>query len=348
MGSWKKNSKAFILVLTWLGTAACTEVQFAPANLSVIQQGPIDEGNKRTESFFFNEDRPPSKVDVLFVVDNSGSMQDEQQKLSTALSSFVDSLSGLDWQVAITTTDISGGKYSTNGQIVTMEGLSTKVLSQKIPNYEQVFLDTVLAHGTPANCVNDPKDCASGDEQPLEATRLAVGLRNSDNYGFFRANSDFISITLSDEDEMSRGGGGATTPETLISTVNSAWGLTKLFSGYGIIIRPTDTSCLNDQTATGGRVGSFVQRLADLTNAVTGSICDQDYGPALATIGQRVRKFATSVSLSDVPIPGSVQVILTPSHPNITWIVVGQTVRLSDLPTKGTRVDITYERSTGP
>ncbi len=342
MGSGKNMTKLAISMLACLSAAACTEVSFEPAPVkNFSQQGPLDDGVNRTEFFVFNEDRPPSKVDVLFVVDNWGSMADEQKKLSTALSSVVETLEGLDWQVAITTTDISGGKYSTNGKIVQMVGTSAKDLNQSVPNYEQVFIDTIVANGTPADCTGG---CPSGTEQPLQATRLAVDKRNTDNHGFFRANSDFVVISLSDEDEMSNAPKAATTPEQLINSVNAAWGMTKLFSGYGIIIRPGDASCLSQQSKSGGVYGTYVQKLADLTSAMTGSICDNDYGPALANIGKGVRKFATSIVLSAVPVPGTLQVTMTPPHPAITWVLYGQTVRLSDIPAKGTRVDVTYER----
>ncbi|MGE0763870.1 MAG: hypothetical protein AB7N80_11380 [Bdellovibrionales bacterium] len=345
MGTWKVTNKILGLILIGLSGVACSEVAFTPAPIEQAQQGPIDNGNERTDTFYFNAERPPSKVDVLFIVDNSGSMAEEQARLSTALSSFVDTLADLDWQIGITTTDLSGGAQSTNGDVVTMVGTGVKVLNKRVPNYEQVFLDTVLAHGTTPECAQNNTNCASGDEQALGAARLAVTKRNTTNYGFFRANSDFIAIALTDEDERSNGGNGATTPTQLISTVNSAWGLTKLFSGYGIIVRPGDTACINAQAASGGRPATFVQQLADMTDGVTGSICDTDYGPALANIGTRVRRYATSIMLSDVPVAGTVQVTLTPANPSITWIVVGQTVRLSDLPARGTRVDVTYERA---
>lgn len=55
-----------------------------------------------------------AKVDILFVDDKSGSMPDKQEKLSTRLTAFVGSLADVDWQLAITTTDTSNGKYGLN------------------------------------------------------------------------------------------------------------------------------------------------------------------------------------------------------------------------------------------
>lgn len=330
----------------WLG--ACSEVEFSPAPASngAFNQEPIDNGKMRTDFFDFNGDKPQTKVDVLFVVDNSGSMSDEQAKLSTALSSFVDSLSGVDWQVAITTTDLSGGAYSTNGHLVQMVGTGSRLLNRHVSNYENVFLNTILANGTP-NC--GQQNCASGNELPLEATRMVVTQRSSpENAGFFRDGADFVTIVLSDEDEGSDGSSPtAVRAEDIISVVNNIWQGQKDFSGYGIIIQPGDAACINAQTANGGRPGTFVQHMADITQGETGSICDTDYGPALASIGNRVKKYATTISLSTAPVPGTITVDIIPADPSLTWTVNGNTIRFSDLPKKGTRVQVTYERAGG-
>ena len=50
---------------------------------------------------------PPDGVDILFVIDNSGSMAAHQQRLSTAIPALVAPLeaAGLDLRIAVTTTD---------------------------------------------------------------------------------------------------------------------------------------------------------------------------------------------------------------------------------------------------
>jgi hypothetical protein len=46
-------------------------------------------------------------IDILFVIDNSGSMGEEQGQVSAAIGSMVDTLdlAGMDWRIAVTTTD---------------------------------------------------------------------------------------------------------------------------------------------------------------------------------------------------------------------------------------------------
>lgn len=338
--------KTFKVAIGLIGllSLGCSDVAFSPV---LRDDAPliIDTGKMRTEYFLFNENRPLSMVDVIFVVDNSGSMEEEQQKLAARLSSFVDSLAAVNWQIGITTTDLSGGPYSTNGLMVPMAGTNSQVLSRTTPNYEQVFINTVTAHGTPSGCMAT-RTCPSGDEQPLEAIRQVIAKRDTDNMGFFRPGADVVAIVLSDEDELSTGDLSLdpTTGEEVLDQAMAAWNGEKSLTGYGIIIRPSDDQCLLEQTPNGGHPGTFVQHLADITNGETGSICDSDYGPALASIGKRVLKKATSIFLSAMPVTGSVTVNFIPNDPTITWTVVGQTIKLSDLPLKGTRVVVTYER----
>jgi hypothetical protein len=53
------------------------------------------------------EDLCVEEVDILFVIDNSGSMGEEQQQLVAAIPSMVSALdlAGLDWRIGVTTTD---------------------------------------------------------------------------------------------------------------------------------------------------------------------------------------------------------------------------------------------------
>ena len=55
------------------------------------------------------EDMRPRKVDILFVVDNSGSMEQEQRNLATNFSNFINNIrqTAADFRIAIVTTDAS-------------------------------------------------------------------------------------------------------------------------------------------------------------------------------------------------------------------------------------------------
>src|SRR4051794_28884306 len=76
------------------------DVDGAPPEIDAPVAPPSDGNEQRCE-----------KIDVLFVIDNSGSMEQEQQNLIANFPQFIHVLdaSGLDYRVAVTTT---GRDYS--------------------------------------------------------------------------------------------------------------------------------------------------------------------------------------------------------------------------------------------
>ncbi len=64
----------------------------------------VIRSEEHTEVFTPAVDRG-RKLDILLVVDNSGSMLEEQENLAGKLDSLLEKVSGSDWQIAITTTD---------------------------------------------------------------------------------------------------------------------------------------------------------------------------------------------------------------------------------------------------
>src|SRR6476661_1030667 len=63
-----------------------------------------------------------SKIDVLWVVDNSGSMAPRQQNLARNFSSFIDvfTKNSINFRIAVTTTDIfkSAGEFRGNPSVI--------------------------------------------------------------------------------------------------------------------------------------------------------------------------------------------------------------------------------------
>src|SRR4051812_4792872 len=90
----------------WTG---CAQVNFEESQKDACKgfgQACIVEPNGST-NYDYTETVSKPKVDILFVDDNSKSMAPEQQKMSERFSTFIQSLAGVDWQIAITTTDIA-------------------------------------------------------------------------------------------------------------------------------------------------------------------------------------------------------------------------------------------------
>lgn len=328
---------AVICLAVW--ATACSEVSFAPDDPELAEFSQLPDGTIR-ENFGFNENDTRAKVDILFVVDNSASMAEEQAKLSTKLTSFIRSLARIDWQIGITTTDISTGPYGLRGSLAPLKGTNNaRFITKSTPNYEQVFANNVVRDEL-INCNEPTIPCPSADERPLEALSLAIGKRATDNAGFFRTDADFVTVVLSDEDEASNGS-GAISPSTVVSNFKAAFGK-KSMTGFGIIVKPGDSACYALQTQTGGTYGSVAAAFANLTGGVTGSICDEDYGPTLAGIGTRVRELVSSINLRKMPRPDTIQLKIKPFDPDLTWEIDGQTIRFNRPPKVGTTITVLY------
>lgn len=325
---------AIRLLSVLLFAAGCSQVEFDPSAEALQRKAVI------SESFTAGGDYSDKSVDVLVVVDNSSSMEEEQVKMSERLNSFVSSLNGVDWQIGITTTDISGGQFSTNGNLVNLDGASGYILTPKTTNYEEVFKNTITRDET-IDCVINGA-CPSTLEQPLAATILAVNKKDTDNRGFFREGSDLAVIVLSDEDEMSSAPIEATTPAEVKDSLTSNFP-EKNITVFGIITPVDDNPCQIEQAGTGGRAGTYVSILAEDTGGVIGSICDDDYSKNLEKIGERVLELMNHVVLGQAPDPETVDVRFRPSM-EVKHSIAGNRLNFASPIPAGTQILVTYRQ----
>lgn len=346
MNSIKWSRAVSGLALTFI-LGACSEVSFSPAppkeGPSTLEDSTPDSGGLGSISGeileAFNQRSVVRKVDLLVIVDNSLSMAEEQSRLGARIQSFLNHLGRVDWQLAVTTTDVSTGPYGLKGSLLTMAGTSSMILNKNVPNYEQVFLDTVVRSET-LNCVGS---CPSADEQALRAAIMAMDKRNTDNRGFFRDDADLGLLILSDEDEMSTGPALATKPEAVLDHFRSIWGDSKDLYTYGIITLPGDVNCLGAQ-GRDASYGTHVSDLSDLTGGLTGSICSEEYGETLGQIGKNLIKLLDSLRLKAAPDEDSIMMLFDPPQPDVRWSVYENKIIFDVPPKSGTKIRVAYDR----
>ena len=87
-------------IVSSLLVVGCVEFQIEDADQEVQEPTIIEE---------IFEQSPTPKVDVLWVVDNTGSMVQEQQMLADGMHRFVEALNheDINWHAGIVTTDVS-------------------------------------------------------------------------------------------------------------------------------------------------------------------------------------------------------------------------------------------------
>ncbi len=140
----------------------------------------------------------PRKIDVLFVVDNSGSMRTSQTNLANNFPSFINYFKskGYDFRLAVTTTDAYyGDQFVTAGCALcnpaqTQFRGNPKFIDNNTPDLENAFKANVQVGVT-----------GGGDERAFSSFKAA--LSSSLNAGFHRQDAFLSVIIVSDEEDFS-------------------------------------------------------------------------------------------------------------------------------------------------
>lgn len=143
------------------------------------------------------------KTDILFVVDDSGSMAPHQTNLANNLSAFINTLKSSpvanDFQIGVTTTSVSD--FGSTALVGEHGRLVVPILQGSSPTLVADFQAQVAGVGTGG----------SGKEQPLRAMRMALTSPLIDpgntNAGFLRPGARLAVIILTDEDDNSESNG---------------------------------------------------------------------------------------------------------------------------------------------
>ncbi len=222
------------------------------------------------------------KVDILFVVDNSGSMGDNQTTLARNFNNFyriIEELE-LDWQIGVVTTDTG-----------VLQG-TIKIITPETDDVRSTFSENALV-GT----------MGSGYERGLEFAYRALSepLVNGPNVGFLRPTAGLRIIFMSDEPDQSSG------------TVD-------FYVSYFQNLKP-NPSMVQISAITGGRSGCSTEcgyadpdvrysNAVDATGGVWASICECDFIDALEILAEESQVFQDTFTLSQDPVPGTIVVMV--------------------------------------
>ena len=162
----------------------------------------------------------PQKTDILFVIDNSSSMAEEQQGIAQELPAFVEALkagSGLaqDFRVGVITTSVYRRIFfQGQDQVRYYEGESGRL--QAVPDTGGRPTDERFIEGTDPFLVEKFRRLVargtegSGQETPFEAVRLAVSeplattpISQGGNGGFLRDGARLLVVLVTDEEDCS-------------------------------------------------------------------------------------------------------------------------------------------------
>ena len=178
--------------------------------------GKHDTGDDGDDTMM-TPDAPPQAMvcqamDVLFVIDNSGSMGQEQANLIANFPGFITVLnnSGLDYRVAVTTTGRNYMYTMTTpiGPVPMSQtgGDNGAMLKPAACNMTKRWIDKLDPNPSSTfECVANVGTSGPGDEMPLSAMRDAFEERMQDgtNAGFRRPNALLAVVILTDEEDCS-------------------------------------------------------------------------------------------------------------------------------------------------
>jgi hypothetical protein len=276
------------------------------------------DGTVRTETFSVSR---AGLLDILVVVDNSTSMEEEQANLSQKLSALTSAIDDTNWQLGVINMSSPCLRLG-------------RVIRRNDPDREQAFRQAASV-GMNNNVVE------KGYPMAIRALRgECFGTVNP----WIRPGSSVAVLVVSDEDNCGSNNGsnacaldyGKTATEMTqflrqIRPVDKA----KL---YGIHWIPNDTSC---GTAL-GEAWKY-QEGVQSTGGIAGSICDTDYTSTLRQISQDVRRTVTKeFALAEIPDMRVLQVSVDGETLAAGFTVTGNTIKLDQANEGRTTLVVSY------
>lgn len=253
-----------------------------------------------------------SKIDVLWVVDDSGSMAPRQENLAKNFQAFIDvfSRSAVDYRIGVTTTDI----FKVRGQL---KG-TPRILTPRTPGVVTAFANNVRVgtDGSPyeaglqaAQMALDLLKEANGPRQlakdlciaNCKAALACIEACNvSNEFDFLRTNAYLYLIFVADEEDQSS------------EDVRYYWRSFEIAKGIGNDGTVTTAAIMGDVPTNpcGATPGVRYKSLSDLTGGEVGSICDANFSTTLKKLASNAVGLRRKFALSKKPNLATIDVLL--------------------------------------
>ncbi len=260
-------------------------------------------------------------LDLLVVIDNSGSMSQEQKNLSTKLEPILNYVNDANWQIGVVTTDPK-------------DPCLRELIKKGDADVNQKFASAIQA-GTNGN----------GNERGI--LQAVTGLSCS-NSPWLRAKSTVAVLIVSDEDNCSNNGSDCGN-----NPYNKETYLTDYLADirevgvdarvYGLFHIP-GTKC-----SSADYEGTQYKKAVDATNGVAGSICANDYTSTLNQISQDVATILKSqFELAYLPDQGSLKVYVNDVLVEAGYNLVDKIVTFEQAPADGATIRFDYVHGATP
>lgn len=322
------------------------------AGLSMIAVGCAEQSPKKVPMQFVKNERIKDSggnkvsynrmVDILFVVDDSGSMSAHQNNLATNVQMFTQAMLAnqiLDFHIGVVTSNMDtqpGGwnpGQTWKGELFGKE----KFITRLTPN-GATELEFNLKPGT----------SGSGTEMfftPVVAA-LQPPMSIGPNKNFFRPDAFLAVIFLTDAEDQSN----LSAKDFYDELLRLKGGDPDKIISYGVYIPTVDQTC----ERSGEPVPTKLEEFYALSKAKTLGLCDPDFGKKLAALGDDlVRRVGSVLYLSRPAQPHTIKVTYgtqtIPNEPKTGWIydpsrnalIFGDEIDLKPEPA-GTQVEVDF------
>lgn len=238
-----------------------------------------------------------SKIDVLWVVDNSGSMAPRQENLARNFGSFINEFTknSIDYRIAITTTDV----FREAGRFVG----TPKILQPSTPNVATAFANNIKVgiNGSPFEVGLDAAKLSldlqkQANDAAIMMCKSACPMMNraqcqaacdtNTTFQFLRRDAYLYLIFVTDEEDRSS------------QDVRYFYRYFETVKDVGNDGMVTTAAIMGDvpSNSCGATPGTRYKQLSDLTGGEVGSICDANFAEALGKLARNAvglkRKFA--------------------------------------------------------
>lgn len=291
--------KYLIFVVLIMSSFSCSKA----TNYGYFDNTPAIEVDKRIYPLSLLES--DKNIDVLLVIDNSGSMYSIQQNVIKNSRIFLEQFSKqpyINWKIGLVSTDRNEAPYL--GFDIPFDW---NLIDYRDPtSFDRTvgkFQDAVSRLGTNG----DPS------EYVFYNVKRVVDLYNGSSPSrpsFLRPNSHFVVIMISDENEQSKEDHGAAyDAPAFVKTMSQYIAGNKILRFYGALNRTDLTGC-NNPGDSGTYAGSQYETIINLTRGFNISACLDDFGTELAKIGKDIASLVglPSLLLKQRPISDTIKV----------------------------------------
>ena len=270
---------------------ACGDSRFGDNGFTVVPPNPPDLSPPVVVDLLAQ--RPAPRTDVVWVVDNSCSMAQEQRTLANNFAQFADYFvdSNIDYHMGVVSTGFDDP--TERGQFRRVEG--QRWITNETQDVDLVFRDMVIM-GTQG----PPEE--RGRDQVYGALELLASNPDAPNSGFLREDALLTVVVVSDEDDES----ALDTKEGFLGWLLSLKEQPERVT-FSSIVGPAG-GC----EGPGGKADSGEQYrwLTEQTGGSNWSICEPDWSSVLEDLGIRSAGLKREFFLSELPDVSTMSILL--------------------------------------